>query len=112
MQTLEQVQEKVRARCKETPKLSWKRLNEYSMVSDCGQFYVSKCSVLGEIKYEVWYKAKGGGAAIQLRMNLPSGDEAKAWASSIANAYRKGELSLRAPLTKAEIQRLKESATT
>lgn len=109
MQTLEAAQELVRSRCKETPRLQWKRLNEYSMVSDCGLFYVSKCSVLGEIKYEVWYKAKGGGSAIQLRMNLPSGDDAKMWASSIANAYRRGQLSLRVPLTPVEIQRLKES---
>ena len=106
MQTLEAVQEKVRARCKAIPKLKWRKLSEYSLVSDCGQFYVGKVSVLGIISYEVWFKSTGG-SAIQLRMNLPTGDDAKAWASSIANAYRKGEISLKVPASKADIDRLK-----
>lgn len=109
MQTLEAAQEKVRSRCKETPKLQWKRLNEYSMVSDCKQFYIGKAIVNGEARYDVWFKPQGG-CAMQLRMNLPTGDEAKVWASSIANAYRKGELTLRVPLSPEQIQRLKETA--
>jgi hypothetical protein len=76
------------------------------MVSECGQFYVGKAFVMGEPRYEVWFKAQGG-SAVQLRMNLPSGDEAKAWASSIANAYRKGTISLKVPPSKQEIDRLK-----
>jgi hypothetical protein len=110
MQTLEGVQEKVRARCKQAPPLKWRRLSEYSMVSECGEFYVGKAIINSEPNYEVWFKSKTGGSAMHLRMNLPSGEEAKVWASSIANAYRKGELNLKAPPTKEEIQRLRETA--
>jgi len=106
MPTLEAVQQKVRARCKEIPQLKWRRLSEYSIVSDCGQFYVGKVSVLGVVSYEVWFKSVGG-SAIQLRMNLPTGDDARAWASSIANAYRKGTISLKVPPSKQEVDRLK-----
>lgn len=106
MQTLEAAQELVRSRCKATPKLKFKRLNDYSIVSDCGKFYVSKCVVCGGTQYEVWFK-DGPKLAIQLRQNLSTGEEAKAWASSIANAYRKGIMELHAPLSKEEIDRLK-----
>jgi hypothetical protein len=107
MPTLEAVQAKVRSRIPEIPPLKWKKLNDYALVSDCNQFYIGKAIVMGITQYDCWYKAQGGGAAIQLRMNLPTADDAKAWLSAIANAYRKGELSLRTPLTVAETQRLK-----
>jgi hypothetical protein len=76
------------------------------MVSACGEFYVGKALVMGEARYEVWFKQQGG-SAVQLRMNLATGDDAKAWASSIASAYRKGQISLKGPPTKEEIERLK-----
>jgi hypothetical protein len=107
MQTLESVREKIRSNYSEVPSLRFRRLSDFCQVSECGEFYVGKVFVLGEARYEVWFKPKDVPSAVQLRMNLPSGAEAKSWASSIASAYRKGQISLAAPPSKAEIERLR-----
>jgi hypothetical protein len=84
--------------------LRWKPLSEWAAVDESGIFYVGKVSVNGVELFECWAKPDKSKQAICLRQNLPDGQSAKDWASSFALSYRNGTVSLKAPLTKAEIE--------
>ena len=111
MTTLEEAQAKIRAYFPKEPyALEFKRLSDYAIVCKCcGQFYVGKYSTREGEFFEVFFKPQGKPAQ-QLRTNLPTGTDAKSWASSLAAAYRKGTISLSGPLSPEEITRLRATA--
>jgi hypothetical protein len=114
MPTLEEAHARVRARFpKEAFSLEFKRLSDYAIQCKCcGQFYVGKVTVNGHETFEVFFKAQGK-SALLLRQNLPTGTDAKAWASSLASAYKRGTLGLSVPPSPEEIaaaDRLKSPA--
>jgi hypothetical protein len=105
--TLEKARDLIKANGpKESTPLRWKRLNEHSLISECGIFLIGKVVVDGRTFYEVWGRGPDHPRrpALCLRQNLPDGQSAKDWASSFALSYRNGTVSLKAPLTKVEIE--------
>ena len=102
MSTLEEIRERIKANGPKEPfKLSFRQLTEYSLqCTCCGQFYVNRFG--DPYVYEVWFKVPGK-TALQLRTNLPTGADAKAWASSLAAAYKRGSISLNAPPSPQEM---------
>ena len=110
MSTLDAVREKIKSHFpKDSTPLDFERVSAEALKCRCcGQFIVGRSRVNDIPQYSVWFKAKDRGAQC-LRQNLPSAEDAKCWASSLARAYRAGRVSLDAPLTKIEIERLRSA---
>lgn len=102
--SLDEVQAKIRAYFPKEPyHLDFKRISDNAIACKCcGQFFIGKYWTRAGDFFEVWFRPKDG-QALQLRTNLTTGTDAKNWASAIAAAYRRGNISLKAPPTKEEI---------
>ena len=105
MQTLEVARELIKRNGPKEPfLLDFERVSEEALrCRCCKQFTIGRYQTRDGTFYEVWFKATGG-QALQLRTNLTTGTDAKNWASAIAAAYRRGNISLKAPPTKEEIE--------
>ena len=118
MPTLEQARELIQKNSPRPFALEFKRLSDHAIQCKCcGKFYIVKVTQNGIDTFECWFKESPAAQAVCLRQNLPTGTDAKSWIGAMASAYAKGNLNLRAPPTRAEIEaeqlalnRLKETA--
>jgi hypothetical protein len=83
--SIEMVREKIKANMpKAAPSnLTWKKLSNYTLISECGRFTLGKTSVEGVIRYEAWM------GTVPLAFRLESADAAKLLCESHAHNLAK-----------------------
>ena len=109
MTSLERAQAIIRSHIKAPEPLEFRKVSDYAIrCKCCGRFLICKVGQKGQETFEVWFRADDHSVPQQLRQNLPSGTDAKNWASAIASAYKKGHINLTAPPSREEIQRQRE----